>query len=85
MELKQKDRILATYYLVIFGDVTGDGVVDTFDVSLLSSVANYEFDFAQNSAEGFAGDLNADGFIDSFDVTILISAANLETTISQTR
>lgn len=85
VELKQKDRILATYYLVIFGDVTGDGVVDTFDVSLLSSVANYEFDFAQNSAESFAGDLNADGFIDSFDVTILISAANLETTISQTR
>lgn len=85
VELKQKDRVLATYYLVIFGDVTGDGIIDAFDVALLSSVANYEFDFEENSAESFAGDLNCDGFIDSFDVTILISAANLETTISQTR
>lgn len=71
-------NILSSYTLVFNGDVTGDGFVDSFDVSVLSSVSNYEFEFDEYSAVERAADLNNDGFIDTFDLSILNAMANFE-------
>lgn len=83
VEVKFKDEVVETYYVVIFGDVTGDGYIDAFDVSILASVANYETEFEDGSALLFAGDLAEDEFIDTFDLSIISSAANSEIVISQ--
>ena len=83
VEVIQRGEVVETYYIVIFGDVTGDGVIDALDVAMLSGVANYEFDFADGSLTSLAADLNKDGFIDTFDLTILVSASNFETPINQ--
>ena len=71
-------EIEKTYTLIIFGDVTGDGYVDSFDSSVVSSVANYEMDFNENSPEFFACDIIADGFVDTFDLTAINAMANYE-------
>ena len=83
VEVVYRGEVVETYYIVIFGDVTGDGFIDNFDVAALSTVANYETEFDDNSPYAFAGDLTGDGFIDSFDCVMLISASNYETTIPQ--
>lgn len=83
VEVVHKNEVVETYYIVIFGDVTGDGFVDSFDVSVLCAAANFETEFEENSAYAFAADLNGDEFVDSFDCSVIISAANYETTIPQ--
>lgn len=69
---------LETYTLVFPGDVTGDGFVDAFDISVISSVANFETDFEEGSAYMSAADLEEDGFVDAFDVSKLNAIANYE-------
>lgn len=78
VQVIKNDEVVEEYTLVIRGDVTGDGFVDTFDLSRLSSAANFEFDFDENSAYLFAADVNSDGFIDVFDASFLSSVANFE-------
>lgn len=85
VEVIQRGNVVETFNIVIFGDVTGDGFIDAFDVSVISSVANYELEFEENSPLAFAADLEEDGFVDSFDLTVLMSAANYETPVSQQR
>ena len=85
VEVVRKDEVVETFYIVVFGDVTGDGYIDSFDVSLLSTVANFEMDLEEGSAAAFAADLDDDGFVDSFDLTILVSGANFETEIAQNK
>ena len=60
----------ATYQIVIFGDVNGDGIVNSGDVSLLSTVATRAYSFEAGSAEAFAADVVADGTINTSDLTI---------------
>ncbi|MBQ7579967.1 MAG: dockerin type I repeat-containing protein [Clostridia bacterium] len=83
VEVVQNGEVVETFYIVIFGDVTGDGYIDAFDVALLCAVANYETEFEDGSAYAFAADLNGDEFVDSFDCAMLVSAANYETVIAQ--
>ncbi len=77
-------EIRETYTIVIFGDVNGDGVVDTTDYAVLSFVVNGEMEFAEGSAMLMAGDLFADGVIDTMDLIPHSSYTNGETEISQT-
>ena len=83
VEVVRKGEIVETFYIVIFGDVTGDGYVDAFDVSLLCSIANYETEIEEDSAYALAADLDKDGIVDIFDSTVLTAAMNHEITISQ--
>lgn len=71
-------EIMETFTLVFPGDVTGDGFADSFDVSVLSSVANFENEFEEDSAYMKAADLEEDGFVDSFDLSRLNALANFE-------
>ncbi len=76
-------EIKETYTIVIFGDVNGDGVVDTTDYAVLSFVVNGEMEFAEGSAMLMAGDLFADGVIDTMDLIPHSSYTNGETNLSQ--
>ena len=54
----------------VYGDATGDGKIDGFDVIRLKKyLANYDYDTESSSVEATAGaDANGDGKIDGFDV-----------------
>ena len=78
VKVKDAQTVVKTYKIVLTYDVTGDGYCDAFDVSVLSSVSNYESEFEENSAYFFAGDVAEDGFIDAFDLSQLTAKANYE-------
>lgn len=54
----------------VYGDATGDGTVDGFDVIRLKKyLANYDYDAETSTTEiGFGADANGDGKVDGFDV-----------------
>lgn len=54
----------------VYGDATGDGAVDGFDVIRLKKyLANYDYDTETSTVEiGFGADANGDGKVDGFDV-----------------
>lgn len=66
---------VATYTLVIFGDVNGDGFAKGDDASIIASAANY-VTAALTGVEAFAADINADGFAKGDDASTLASYAN---------
>lgn len=66
--------VVRTYYIVIFGDVNGDGVVDSADKDILSLVASYQIEFATGSTFELAADLTQDGSVDAFDLNIIKAA-----------
>lgn len=65
VELKNGDVLLATYFVVIKGDVNGDGAVDAFDVievDLANKTAHYMGDVYDDAA-----DSDGNGIIDATD------------------
>lgn len=60
-----KGTDVATYTLVIFGDVNGDGAVDSADAVQVKRVSVLLATL--DGAYAFAGDYNADGAVDSAD------------------
>ena len=60
-----KGADVATYTLVIFGDVNGDGAVDSADAVQVKRVSVLLATL--DGAYAFAGDYNADGAVDSAD------------------
>lgn len=66
---------VATYTLVIFGDVNGDGFAKGDDASIIASSANF-VTAALTGVEAFAADLSGDGFAKGDDASILSSFAN---------
>lgn len=76
-------EVVSTYTIVIFGDISGDGVIDAFDQTFLTSVTNFEAEIAMGSAHELAGDVNGDGVVDAFDLSIITSSVNFELTIDQ--
>ena len=66
---------VATYTLIIFGDVNGDGFAKGDDASIIASSANF-VTTALTGVEAFAADLNGDGFAKGDDASTLSSFAN---------
>ncbi len=72
--------VIKTYTVVIFGDVNGDGAVDSFDA--------LEIDFASKGmssltgAYAIAADVNADSSINATDYNTVCLAAALQTVIA---
>lgn len=84
--LDSSDTVVATYVLIIFGDVNGDGAVDATDAADLEVHDNYMYGIDPDTYDDllgfegrlpmeaeFAGDINNDGAADGTD------AAELET------
>lgn len=68
--------VIATYYIVIFGDVNGDGLIDFSDFDILRLMASFADTIPEGEPFRFAADLTADGIIDVFDVNVLRAAVN---------
>lgn len=72
------------YTIIIFGDVNGDGVVDTFDYATLAGIVNGDIDVDEDSAIYKAADIFADGSIDTFDLAVLAAYTIGDAEITQT-
>ncbi len=72
-----------TYYVVIFGDITGDGVIDTFDSATVAAIVNG--DISIDGAFALAADVYPDEAIDTFDYAVVASVVNGDCDLSQNR
>jgi hypothetical protein len=81
-----QSNVLATYTVVIYGDVNGDSNVDSQDAGVIADKENYlfEWDVVTDACYLTAGDLNADGNVDSVDSGIVVDYENYLFTINQT-
>ena len=83
--LDKDGEIVASYTIVVFGDVNGDAVVDVFDVSDMIRLTNYDFEFEEGQeAYMAAADTDGDSDISVFDLGDVINASNYDGYISQT-
>lgn len=77
--------IQAEYYLLLFGDVNGDGNIDSNDVGRITDIGNWLYDWPPELEAVLhrAADLNADGNVDSVDADILTETENWNMNIDQ--
>ena len=66
----------ATYYLVLFGDTDGDGMVSQSDIAVLKAHMNGADVLADDDARLFAGDVDGDGFISLMDIATMKGMMN---------
>ena len=78
------DSVVATYVVVIFGDVDGDGLIVAADRDLTAKVSSYQTAFEQGSALEYAADLNGDRVIDAFDLNLMKAVVRGICSIDQT-
>ena len=78
-------EIVERYTIVIFGDVNGDGNIDSLDAGSIVDYENYmvTWDPIADAANIKAADLNGDGNIDSMDAGITVDAENYMVIIDQ--
>ena len=73
--LDSADEVVATYYVVIFGDVDGDGFItndDTRDVNRWYAYLDSENDYEDfSNPASYAMEINGDGFVDDSDFAIV--------------
>ncbi len=77
-------EVYESYTVVIFGDLNGDGVVDSYDYSVLAAMVNGDIEVEEGSALYFAADIFVDGAVDAYDLSVISSYVNGDTEISQT-
>lgn len=75
-----------SYTILIYGDVNGDGSIDSIDAGIMVDYENYLilWDPLIDAAYLKAADLNGDNSIDSLDAGITVDAENYLVTIDQT-
>lgn len=76
-------EVYESYTIIIFGDLTGDGVIDIYDVSTLAAIVNGDIEVDDGSAISFASDVFADGACDIYDLSVISAVVNGDMTISQ--
>lgn len=76
--VKKDGEIIQSYTIVIYGDVNGDGNIDSIDSSIIVDVENNAilWETTTDAAYLEAGDLNDDGNIDSMDAGIAVDIEN---------
>ena len=81
VELKNGDELLATYFLVIYGDVNGDGAIDAFDAIEVDN--DYHTAYYIGDVYDDAADIDHNGIIDSDDYSAIKECVKCAGTISQ--
>ncbi len=81
VELKNGDELLATYFLVIYGDVNGDGAIDAFDAIEVDN--DYHTAYYIGDVYDDAADIDHNGIIDSEDYSAIKECVKCAGTISQ--
>jgi len=78
--------LISTYRILIFGDVNGDGNIDSSDAGRIVDVENFlvTWDPVNDALYRLAADVNGDGNIDAADAGNIIDCENFVITISQT-
>ncbi|MBR3587967.1 MAG: hypothetical protein IKL16_00235 [Clostridia bacterium] len=78
-------EIYESYTIIIFGDLTGDGVIDTYDTVMMASIVNYDIEFEEKSPVSIAGDIsNNDDITDTYDLVYLYRVVNGDSELPQT-
>ena len=79
------NALVESFEIVIFGDVNGDGSVDSIDAGTVIDVENYmtTWDPTANAAYIRAGDINGDGSIDSIDAGLFVDTENYLMSVNQ--
>lgn len=74
-----------SYIILIYGDVNGDGAVDSIDAGTMVDYENYLISWEPVTDARYmeAGDLNGDGSIDSIDAGITVDTENYLSFINQ--
>ncbi len=77
--------VLETYQILIYGDVNGDGNIDSSDAGLIVDFENFAlaWDPSADAVLYKAADLNGDGNIDSSDAGLIVDTENFLLTIDQ--
>lgn len=72
------NTVMETYYIVIFGDLNGDGSVDSNDSGLIIDYENWlvEWDPVEDKVFLMAGDINGDGTVGAVDADLLVEIEN---------
>lgn len=81
VELKNGDELLATYFLVIYGDVNGDGAIDAFDAIEVDN--DYHTAYYIGDVYDDAADIDHNGIINSDDYSAIKECVKCAGTISQ--
>jgi hypothetical protein len=78
-------QAIAEYIVVIYGDVNGDGSIDSIDAGIAVDYENYLVSWDSGTQAAFlsAGDINCDGEIDSMDAGIMVDTENYLMQIDQ--
>jgi hypothetical protein len=77
-------KVMATYYIVIFGDIDGDGLADGNDTSIASMLSDGMLTQGDLSAAAYyAADANHDGAVNNLDTQLLEQAGLFLAEISQ--
>ncbi len=66
-------EVADTFVAVVFGDLNGDGVINSTDMGIMKALVVGSMDNSFNSVYAFAADLNDDGDINNTDLTIIKS------------
>ncbi len=77
-------EVVSAYFILIYGDVNGDGNVDSADAGIIADFENFVLGWESGSIYDKAADINKDGNIDSADAGILVDYENYFLNISQT-
>ena len=73
----------ATYTIVIFGDLNGDGMMTSNDITQMRALSAGMVTYPEDSANYFAADVNHDELVNTTDTTVLRSAAAGMADVSQ--
>ncbi len=76
-------EVKETYTVLVYGDLTGDGVVDSFDCSVMPYIVNGEVE--ADDIISLAADLNFDGVVDAFDIAVINAITVGMAELDQTR
>ncbi len=77
---------IESYTIVIYGDLNGDGVIDTVDSDMIVDIGNYvlpQWDPVTDAAYIKAGDLFRDGIMDENDCIVLMDVQNFALNLDQ--
>ena len=86
INILQNNRTVDTYFVVVFGDVDGDGWYDGTDAVIVNCIANGLLTKEKvGEAVYMAADCNHDGVVDSSDVLLLEQAGLLLSKVDQTK
>lgn len=79
------DEIVESYMVILFGDINGDGTIDSLDAGTAVDVENYQvlLDPVEDAAYRIAADINGDGTIDSLDAGLMVDFENYAIGINQ--